>query len=71
MQKWEYQELVVELDIKLEWFWRDTHESLRVVKTEKRLTQMGREGWKLVSAYTQNGSTYTNAFYYIFKRPLP
>ncbi len=71
MQRWEYIELCLLLTDKGDWIWEDTKTSQGV---SSRLTQMGRDGWELVSAYPQTsaprGVSYTKYIYYIFKRPL-
>lgn len=74
MQKWEYIELMLQLNSNNVWVWGNTEVSAKEVSTEQRLNEMGREGWELVSSYTQSSlagtASQTKYFYYIFKRPI-
>lgn len=74
MQKWEYLEITLGLFDGNNWSWSDTGKLSKVISVSARLTQLGREGWELVSAYpqssTEGGVSYTKYIYYIFKRPI-
>jgi uncharacterized protein YerC len=74
MQRWEYIELCLKLGSNNDWVWSDTGISSHTIGVSSRLTQMGLDGWELVSAYPQTGGMkghiVTVYIYYLFKRPI-
>ena len=68
MQKWEYKHVNYEWRIAIRgWKWEDGGTQSQ----ESRLTELGREGWELVSTvYHGNESGEISRLHFYFKRPL-